>query len=145
MIWIKTKDGDPDCRELADRHYSRKTKGAKLFCGPGEKLVLKTADKKAVFVWRYAKYRKDGQEGIECTMFRNEGDMLSSVMIQEACDWAWQKWPNARLFTYIKDGAIKSSNPGCCYKKAGWVKCGRNKSGKLSILEIYPPQGGMGF
>lgn len=134
-IWCLSYDGNPYARILADRHYSRKTKGAKLFCGPGEKMVLMTADKKAVFVWRKCKYRLDKQQGIECTMFRNEGQELSSELIREACKWAWMRWPRQRLFTYVKDSAIKSTNPGYCFLKADWNKCGRNKFGQLTILE----------
>lgn len=134
-IWLLSYDGNPAARQLADRHYSRKTKGAILFCGPGEKMVLMTADKKAVFVWRKCNYRLDTQTGVECTMFRNEGQELSSELIKEACKWAWMRWPGQRLFTYVKDSAIKSTNPGYCFKKAGWSKCGRNKFGKLTILE----------
>lgn len=135
IAWKETYDGDQKARELADRHYSRKTVGARLFCGPGEKLILITADKKAVFVWRKCRYRMDGQTGVECTMFRNEGGKLSSSLIIEACKWAWMRWPGERLFTYVRDAAVKSSNPGFCFLSAGWSKCGRNKFGKLTILE----------
>lgn len=135
MNWIQTKDGDPKARQLADRHYSRKKKGATLFCGPGEKIVLATPDYKALFIWRKSVWRKDGQVGVECTLFRNEGNLLSSQLINEAVKFAAKKWPGERLFTYIQDKKIRSVNPGCCFKKAGWRNCGRNKNGKLTILE----------
>jgi hypothetical protein len=135
-MWIQTKDGDPRARELADRHYSRKTKGATLFCGPGEKMVLVTPDYRALFVWRKSRYRLDKQSGIECTLFRNESEIKSSDLIRAAADMARQRWPGERLFTYVKDSAVKSKNPGCCFKKAGWQNCGRNKTGKLTILEL---------
>lgn len=135
MPWIITKDGDSFARQLADRHYSRKKKGAALFCGPGEHLVLVTPDYRALFVWRKSVYRKDGQTGVECTLFRNEGPILSSTLILEAEKFARQKWPGERLFTYVWDAKVKSTNPGCCFQKAGWRKCGRNKDGRLTILE----------
>jgi hypothetical protein len=134
-IWLEIWDGHPIARQIADRHYSRKTKGACQFVGPGEKLVLITPDQTALFVWRKAKYRLDNQEGVECTLFRNEGDQLSSELIREACRWAWRKWPGERLFTYVKDAAIRSTNPGYCFQMAGWRKCGRNKFGQLTIME----------
>ncbi len=135
MYWIKTRDGDPKARELADRHYSRKKKGAALFCGPGQKLVLVTPDYRALFVWRKAIYRKDNQVGVECTLFRNEGDILSSQLIKEAEEFAKQKWPGERFFTYVWGKKVKSSNPGYCFVKAGWRKCGKNKDGRLTIFE----------
>jgi len=51
-----TKDGDLDCLELYERHYSayRYADGRerKLFVGPGEKVVLRTANGDACLVWR---------------------------------------------------------------------------------------------
>jgi hypothetical protein len=137
LNWIETKDGDSFARQLADRHYSRKTKGARLFVGPGEKLVMITPDYKALFVWRISRIRKDGQAGVECTIFRNEGNQLSSELIKEAVKRGRQRWPDEkRFFTYVKDSAVKGVNPGYCFKKAGWNYCGRNKNGKLTILEL---------
>lgn len=43
-----------------------------------------------------------------------------------------------RLFTYVEPGKIRSTNPGYCFKKAGWRACGRNKTGKLVLLERLP-------
>jgi hypothetical protein len=63
MHWMEIKDGNPLARWLADRHYSRKNKGAKLFVGPGQKMVLATMDYMALFVWRKAHFRLDGQGG----------------------------------------------------------------------------------
>lgn len=141
MNWIETKDGDSFARQLADRHYSRKTHGAKMFVGPGEKIVMVTPDYKALFCWRISRIRKDGQEGIECTIFRNESNILSSELIRQAVEIGKHRWPNEkRFFTYVKDSAVKSINPGCCFIKAGWRKCGRNKNGKLTILELRIPK-----
>jgi hypothetical protein len=134
-MWVVTSEADQDARMLADRHYSRKTKGAKLFCGPGEKLVLITLEKNALFVWRKNKYRQDGQSGVECTIFRNESSYLSSELIKEAVKLAREKWPNERLFTYVNPRAIKSSDPGHCFKQAGWKVVGKNKRGNLILLE----------
>ena len=103
--------------------------------GPGTKIVLVTLNYDALFVWRKAIYRRDGQTGVECSLFRNESTTLSSELIKEAMEIAWQRWPGERLFTYVADSKIKSVNPGCCFKKAGWRKCGRSKVNKLTILE----------
>lgn len=138
-VWMITRDADPDARRLADNHYSRKTKGAPLFCGPGEKLVLISPDKKALFVWRKNRYRQDGQEGVECTLFRNEGAHISSELIREAVKLARRKWPGERLFTYVWPSALKSTNPGFCFLRAGWRVVGWNsgKRHKLLLLEAH--------
>jgi hypothetical protein len=134
--WKIIHQAHPDGRKLADNHYSRKTKGATQFVGPGEKLVLITQDKKALFAWRKNIYRQDGQKGIECSIFRNEGCMLSSMLIKKAVKLAREKWGSAtRFFTYVNPSAIKSTNPGYCFLKAGWKKKGTNKDGRLILLE----------
>lgn len=110
-----------------------------MFVGPGEKLVLLTQDGKALCVWRKF-ISKDGQEGINNAIFRNEkaynGKIKSSVLLIEAEKLALVRWPTAkRFYTYVKPSAIRSSNPGCCYKKAGWKKCGLTKTKSHIIFE----------
>ena len=78
--WLISHDMHPIAQKLADRHYSRKTPGAKTgFVGPGEKLVLMSSDGKALFVWLHSdpKLRADGIDGINCTIFRNEGPVFA--------------------------------------------------------------------
>ena len=140
IIWIIVSDHNIELRKLADKHYSRKTKGAKKYIGPGEYLALITPDKKAGFIWRKTKFelRKDNQKGVECTLFRNEAQeqYLSSKLILEAEKLALKKWPETkRFFTYINPGKIRSTYPGYTYIKAGYNKAGKNKTGKLIILE----------
>jgi hypothetical protein len=115
-----------------------------LFVGPGKKLVLITPWQDAVFAWRHSVYRKDCQVGVECTIFRNESPHLSSAMILEAEVVARRQWPNDRLFTFVDPSAIAGSNPGYCFKMAGWKYCrdphgnpARSANGKL-ILEKLP-------
>ncbi len=79
--------------------------------------------------------------GIECLIFRNEGPILSSTLIREADELAWARWPGERHFTYVWDAKVRSTNPGFCFKRAGWHPCGRNADGRLTILEILPTEG----
>lgn len=137
-VWIQVKDGDPACSILFGRHYSKyKYKDGrrpKLFVGPGEKIVLVTARGDAIFVWR--KFKDDsGQQGVNCSIFRNESGMLSSELILLAEKHAAARWPGERLYTYVNPGKIKSSNPGFCFLKAGWERCGVTKVNKLIILQ----------
>jgi hypothetical protein len=135
------KDGDATARNIFDGHYSRKryADGRKplLFVGPGEKMVLVTPCARALFVWRKF-ISGDGQQGVNCVVFRNEGAGLSSHLIREACEWAWRRWPGERLYTYVNPRKVRSTNPGSCFLAAGWRKCGVTKHNKLLILELLP-------
>jgi hypothetical protein len=136
--WYGVKDGNPIALDLYLRHYSARHykdgRDRKLFVGPGEKIVLLTMDNKAVFVWR--KFIDDsGQQGVNCSIFRNEGNIKSSLLIKEAVEIARKRWANERFYTYVNPKKIKSSNPGYCFKMAGWKKTGKTKGG-LIILEL---------
>ena len=142
--WILSRDGDPLAFALYSRHYSfrRYTDGRRqipgnrhkrLFVGPGEKMVLITRFFDALFVWRKF-IDKSGQEGINCAVFRNESDQLSSDLILDAEHWAALRWPGQRLYTYVNSRKIQSTNPGYCFKQAGWQVIGRTKKLKLHIL-----------
>ena len=143
MHWYAVKDGDLTVRYLANRHYSarayRDGRRVALTVGPGEKMVLKTADGLAAFVWR--KFIDDaGQAGVNCALFRNEGATRSSELILEAEQLAWSRWPGERLYTYVNPRRVKSRNPGYCFIMAGWRKCGTTKGGLL-IFEKTPERG----
>ena len=143
--WIEVRDGDPSVRSVFDRHYSRRAKRASAiphpnhakFMGPGEHMVLRTVACDAIFAWRVERFRQDGQEGVNCAVFRNEGRRRSSDLIREAVRLAWERWPDERLFTFVDPRKIRSTNPGACFKAAGWSRCGTSKKG-LVILAILP-------
>jgi hypothetical protein len=124
--WIEVKDGNATGRSLFQRHYSRYVyadgRKPKLYVGPGAKMVLLTACARALFVWRKF-ISKDGQRGVNCAIFRNEGAGLSSDLIRAADALAFARWPGERHF---------------CFLKAGWRRCGITKSRKLIILELLP-------
>ena len=136
--WIPVLDGNDSARHLFDRHYSRYRyadgRKPKLFVGPGEKMVLSTPCAMALFIWRKF-ISGDGQEGVNCAVFRNETDMRSSDLIMEADALADARWPGERHYTYVDAGKIRSTNPGYCFQRAGWRKCGITKWNKLVILE----------
>jgi hypothetical protein len=152
--WVELADGDREAFAIFKRHYSfhRYADGRRddpnyanrfLIVGPGEKMVLVTPSADALFLWR--KFIDDsGQKGVNCAAFRNEGGSLSSGLILAAEEHARQKWPAERFYTYVDDKKIRSTNPGACFKSAGWKLVRgvdgialRTKSGKL-ILEKLP-------
>ncbi len=142
--WVDVRDGNDTARAIFDRHYSRYRyadgRRPLIFVGPGEKMVLLTPDARALFVWRKF-ISADGQDGINCAIFRNEGAGLSSDLVRAADALADLRWPGRRHFTYVNPRKIRSSNPGCCFLKAGWHRCGVTKHRKLLILD-RPPLGG---
>lgn len=131
---------DPEGVDLADRHYSRRSVGSPQFMPPGQTLVL-IADR-AVFGW----WRPDPDSGIEmmngydgwtCSIFRNESSVLSSRLILEAeralVAQGYGCGPDG-LLTYVWDRKVRSSNPGCCFKHAGWRVIGRSSDNQKTLL-----------
>ena len=119
---MRTTPFDHECAELADRHYSRRTVGARQFVYSGRKLVLRDADARVLFVWMFpdAAMRMDGQTGYNNAIFRNESTRRSSEIILEAERLAVEKWGPNRAYTYIDPAKVRSRNPGYCFKCAGW-------------------------
>jgi len=137
-LWVSVKDGNRYFRWMLNRHYSaRKYKDnrkVRLSVGPGNKLLLMTVDGQAIFAWR--KFIDDAvpkQTGVNCAVFRNEGDYLSSNLILEAEKIAWKQWPGERLYTYVDETKLpQGKRPGYCFECAGWIRLPyRTKSGKL--------------
>ncbi len=137
--WLAVQRTDHRAFALYRRHYSFKKNarwratGNTNVTGSGETMVLLTAAVDALFVWlRNTVQRLDKQEGVCCTIFRNEGTALSSGLISEADDLAWQRWPMERHFTYVDADEVRHKrDPGRCFLKAGWRKCGVSAEGKL--------------
>jgi hypothetical protein len=143
MLWKEIKDGDKRALRLYERHYSCRHyadgRVRRQFVGPGERIVLLSPRADALFVWRKQRYRKDGQHGVECSVFRNEGVIRSSHLIREAQVLAWRRWAGERLFTFVDPKAVQSTNPGYCFIKAGWRHAGISKRG-LVVLSACTQQ-----
>lgn len=143
--WQVARDGDPRLLGHYDRHYSsrkwrtprRLLRRQRQALGPGEALVLSTPDGLAAFAWRR---HRGAEEGVECSIFRNEGPRRSSDLIREAVDLARERWPGERLYTYVDARRLPaSSNPGYCFLMAGWTRLKRRtKERGLRVLELAP-------
>lgn len=133
---LVTTHFDAECSMLADRHYSRRTIGARQFMYSGRKIVIRDTEGLVLFGWLWpdADKRMDGQTGYNCSIFRNEGPRRSSDVILECERIAFERWGPNRLYTYVKPSAIKSVNPGYCFKMAGWKFIRTSKDGKLHLL-----------
>lgn len=141
--WVEVLDGNASGRAIYERHYSaapklarRRARRSQIYVGPGEKLVLLYADARALFVWRRERpeFRNDGQLGVNCAVFRNEGAGLASDLILQAERPAWRRWPGERLFTFVDPAQVRGTPPGNCFLRAGWRRCGVTSRG-LHILE----------
>lgn len=145
FMWLPSSDGDPRAYALMKRHYSfhqyrdgrrnnRNNPNRFLFCGPGEKMVLLTRQCDALFVWRKF-IDSAGRRVVHCAVFHNESDMRSSDLIREAEQLAWARWPGETLYTYVDARKIKSTNPGYCFKCAGWKQVGASQKGLIVLIK----------
>lgn len=138
-LWTEVYDGNGTAFHLFRRHYSfnrskRIPDTETRIAGPGEKMLLLTADATALFVWRKF-MSKDNQQGVNCAVFRNESRHLASDLILEAMRLGWERWPGTRFYTYVNPRKVRSTNPGYCFLRAGWSRCGVTKTRKLLVLE----------
>lgn len=142
MNWVLSNRADPAAVRLADRHYNRQKPGTPQFVPPGRCVVLLADDAQAVWVtsWPFAKYVRHAWAGAWVnSLFRNEGDYLSSDLITQAIAatrWYWTP-PKLGLITFVDASKVRSTNPGYCYKRAGFVRVGMTAGG-LVALQIKP-------
>lgn len=143
--WIEVKDGNDTARHIFDRHYSRHRyadgRTPSLFVGPGEKMVLLNQRADALFAWRKF-ISMDAQPGVNCSIFRNEGDDIASELILAAEALALVRWPGERFYTYIDPRKVPPTMVrgfpvwGWCFFKAGWRFSGVTKSGKITLDKL---------
>jgi hypothetical protein len=127
---------------LADRHYSRRKVGSPQFMPPGQTFILATEARDAVFGWwrphpASGLNSMNGLDGWTCTIFRNESAALSSDLIlaaEKAVLGSFDIGPDG-LLTYIWDARVRSTNPGYCFKVAGWKVAGRSADGRKTLLQ----------
>lgn len=143
MNWWISHQADSRAVALADRHYSRKKPGSRQFMPPGRMLVLLSTDGLALWgtSWPYARYVNRPYPGaFLCSIFRNEGDVLSSVLALEAIAatrYHFGQIPADGFITFVDADAIASPNPGYCFKCAGFRHVGYTANG-LHILRLAP-------
>ena len=115
---------------------------------PGETVVLLTENAQAVWGWwrphpRAGLRAMNGLDGWTCTIFRNESPELSSDLILTAERFLLESGRSIGpdgFITYVWDKRVRSSNPGACFKAAGWMRTGRSADGRKTLLQKWPPQ-----
>ena len=142
MIWQRVTKFDPRSAALADRHYSRRKIGSPQFMPPGQTMILLTPEANAVFGWwrphpTSGLQSMNGLNGWTCTIFRNEGLTRSSELILDAEKMLLAEYdcgPDG-LLTYVWSTKVRSVNPGCCFKKAGWKRKGLSADQRKVLLQ----------
>ena len=136
--WKLSHRADPEARKIADRHYNRQKPGTPQFVPPGRCLVLKRKDAFWVTSWPFAEYVKHAWPGaFICSAFRNEGRVLSSLLIREAvaCTrWKYPDLPEEGMITFINSDKVrKKRDPGRCFLRAGFLNVGKTKGGLVAV------------
>lgn len=153
MRWHISHRADPRACQLANRHYNRQSPNSPQFVPPGRCLVLLTEKADALWItsFPFAEYVRHEWAGAwVCSCFRNESIQLSSELIVEAVaatrwygmhidSWNCSMPPDLGFITFVDTSKVKSTNPGCCYKKAGWHHVGQTKGG-LVALQLLPDE-----
>lgn len=127
--WKISNPRDREAARLYDRHYTRLkfrpgSIGKNQITSTERALVLVTANHDALWTtqWPDPRARNDGRHIWLNSIFRNEGDVLSSDLISEAVAitrWYWWPFvPPDGFVSYIAPQCVKSSNPGYCYQKS---------------------------
>jgi hypothetical protein len=150
MIWHLSYRADPRVKELADRHYSRKTVGATQFVPPGRCLVLFVPG--AFWVTSWQEYTRHNWRGAwVCSAFRREyGDTIASRMIVDALAATRWRWPDVpeiacscgchvAMITFVDGSKVKRKRDlGRCFRRAGFVECTQLTKAGLTVLHIDP-------
>lgn len=148
MNWCLSSRGDKRALPLADRHYNRQKVGSPQFVPPGRCLVLLTSSADALWVTSYpfAEYVKHAWAGAWMnSLFRNEGELLSSALIVEAVAatrWQWDP-PPLGIVSFVDTSKVKKKRDfGRCYRRAGFQHVGWTKGGLMAFQmkpEDMPP------
>jgi hypothetical protein len=156
--WTRIHHRDTRARQMADRHYSRRTPGAAEFIPAGHKVVLMHflpdgtpaalwASHRAASSANLARPRFDGLDVWDCSIFRIEHRTVeASTLIREAVAitrGVWPELPRDGFYTTIDPrhvAPIKRRGRdvwGYSYIKAGWrVLPARTLSRKLIQLVL---------
>lgn len=138
--WRLSWRADPAAAALADRHYNRQAFGSPQFVPPGTCLVLRTADRRSVWVtsWPKAEFVKHEWAGAWVnSLFRREAGPQASDLIRWAVAHTRDRWPlmtpELGMVSFVDAGKVRHKrDPGRCYRKAGFRLVGETKGGLLA-------------
>lgn len=137
QFWYRVPECNLGAGWLAARHYSHNREEKdwrKPILPPGEKLLLLTEWSDAVIGFVRQRFRRDNRRGIYCSIFRNESEILSSDLIKDAVPIVQNKWGDQPVFTFVDPTAVRSQNPGSCFRHAGWKRDGQTAKGLIVFI-----------
>jgi hypothetical protein len=71
----------------------------------------------------------------------SQAGAAASALILQAEQFARRRWPYLpRFFTYVDPAAVRGSNPGFCFQKAGWRRCGVTARGLIILEKLIVPE-----
>jgi hypothetical protein len=142
--WRASDRYDPAALPLADRHYNRQKPGTPQFVPPGRCLVLLTEDRSALWTtsWPFAEFVRHAWPGAWVnSLFRNEGNHLSSDLIRHAVAHTRARWPSVPelgIVSFVDPAKTEPKEvPGWCYRRAGWTHVGYTAGG-LWVFQQLP-------
>lgn len=151
MHWKTSNRFDKRALPIADRHYNRRTPGSNQFVPPGRCVVFLSVKEDALWVtsWPFAEYVWHDWPGAWInSLFRNEGEALSSTLIREAVAatrYYWPKVPKDGLVTFINPKYVRPIKRrgedlyGYSYIKAGFVRAVPPETkGGLLAFQLLP-------
>lgn len=140
-FWWLSHRADKRALPIADRHYNRQKPGSPQFVPPGRCIVLLTEAADALWVsgWPFAQYVRHAWAGAWiCSCFRNEGPVLSSLLVMEAVlhtRTIWGPPPEQGMITFVDASKTRRKrDPGRCFRKAGFKHAGYTKGGLVALL-----------
>lgn len=138
MHWNLSDRFDPHGAAIADRHYNRRKVGSPQFVPPGRCLVLTTPTALWVTSWPFAEFVRHAWPGAWiCSAFRNEGEVLSSTLIEEAVAATRYRWPDVPdlgMVTFVDPAQTRRKrDPGRCFRRAGFRVVGKTAGGLVAL------------
>lgn len=141
MHWQLSSRQDAAALPLADRHYNRQKPGTDRFGPPGRSLALITPCRRALWLTTWQQHVQHAWPGAwVCSLFRNEGAALSSVLIREAVAvtrWHFGAPPQHGMITFVDTAKVRRKrDPGRCYLRAGFVRVGWTSERGFLVLQL---------
>ena len=152
MHWHISHRAHPTANRIAKRHYTCQTPDSPQFVKPGSCVVLMTSARCALWVTSWQAYiDHEWKDTWECSTFRNEGSLPSSLLITQAIAATRYEYgdpPAGGMITMVapgsvpgflvrRPGTVPEMRWGYCYWQAGFEFAGWTKSGKY-VLRLPP-------
>lgn len=147
-MWWPVTRYDARAATLADRHYSRRSRGSRQFMPPGRYVAFLEQGPLGFAVWTAVLNLYRDELRWRNTLYRNESGLLSSELVAWAtlatyCEWlrVHGTLPSVPLRTEVHVEATSARRsarhePGHCYRMAGWREVARVRRAKRKETRV---------